>query len=68
MTRIIDLSGPEGNAFALMATAKTWGKQLDLDTKAILDDMMSGDYDHLLGVFEKNFQYVAEFINDPREV
>lgn len=67
MTRIIDLSGPEGNAFALMGYAKTWGKQLDLDTNAIIADMMSGDYEHLLTVFESHFTYVASFINDPRD-
>jgi hypothetical protein len=57
--RIIDLSGPDGNAFALMGYAKTFAKQMDLDGKAILQDMMSGDYDHLLEVFENNFGMVV---------
>lgn len=65
--RQIDLAGPDGNAFALMAMAQTWGKQLGLDTKAIIADMQSSDYDHLLDVFEENFQHVAQLINKPGE-
>ena len=55
----IDLSGPDGNAFALMAYAKIFAKQMDLDGKAITQDMMSGDYDHLLEVFVNNFGMVV---------
>jgi hypothetical protein len=57
--RIIDLSGPDGNAFALMAYAKRFARQMNLDGKAITQDMMSGDYDHLLEVFENNFGMVV---------
>ena len=53
--REIDLTGPDGNAFALMGYAKRFAKQLDLDPQPILDDMMSGDYEHLLEVFEEQF-------------
>ena len=63
--RQIDLAGPDGNAFALMAMAQTWGKQLGLDTQAIIADMQSGDYEHLLEVFETNFQHVAVLLNKP---
>jgi hypothetical protein len=52
---IIDLTGPEGNAYALMAYAERFAKDLKLDPKPILDDMMSGDYEHLLDVMEKHF-------------
>ena len=65
--RQIDLSGPEGNVFALMGTAKTWGKQLGLDTAEITKDMMSGDYDHAVEVFEENFSEVCELLNKPGE-
>ena len=53
--REIDLTGPEGNAFALMGYAKKYAKQLEIDPQPILDDMMSGDYEHLLEVFEEQF-------------
>ncbi len=60
--REIDLTGPDGNAFALMGYASRFAKQLDLDDKAILDDMKSGDYEHLLEVFDDNFgDYVDIF-------
>ena len=51
----IDLTGPEGNAFCLMGYATNFCKQLGIDKKPILDDMMSGDYEHLLSVMEKHF-------------
>lgn len=55
---IIDLTGPDGNAFALMAYAKNFGKQLkwsDTRIKDFLNEMMSGDYEHLLEVFDREF-------------
>jgi len=51
----IDLSGPEGNAYMLIAMAGKWAKQLGLDSKAIQAEMMSGDYENLLAVMEKYF-------------
>ena len=52
---VIDLTGPDGNAFALMGYAKNFSRQLGIDSKPIIKDMMSGDYEHLLEVFEENF-------------
>jgi hypothetical protein len=52
---VIDLTGPEGNAFVLMGYAKTYAKQLGLDYIPIMEDMMSGDYEHLVDVFDKQF-------------
>ena len=54
----IDLTGPEGNAFVLLGYARTLGKQLDMspeDIAAIKEDMTSGDYEHLVDVFDKHF-------------
>ena len=53
--REIDLTGPDGNAFALMGYAKRFARQLDLDSEEIISNMMSGDYENLLEVFEENF-------------
>jgi len=53
--RTIDLNGPDGNAWALMGRAKGWAKEMGLDGKAIIADMMSGDYDHLVAVFDEHF-------------
>ena len=52
---VIDLTGPDGNAYALMGYAKRFARQLDLDDKAIIAEMMSGDYENLLEVFDKYF-------------
>lgn len=52
---IIDLTGPDGNAFALMGYAKRFAKQLGLDSEEIISNMMSGDYENLLEVFDENF-------------
>jgi len=51
----IDLTGPQGNAFFLLGTAKNLAKQLGLDGNEIQKEMMSGDYEHLLEVFDENF-------------
>jgi len=50
---IIDLTGPDGNAFALMAYAKKFAKELGIDSP--IDEMMQGDYEHLLLTFDKYF-------------
>jgi len=51
----IDIDGPNGNAFYLLATACKLSKQLGLDNKAIEKDMKSGDYLNVLKVFDDNF-------------
>ena len=52
---VIDLTGPDGNAYALMAHATNFAKQLGIDPKPIIADMKSGDYENLVSVFDKNF-------------
>ena len=52
---IVDLTGPEGNAFVLLGYAKNWSKQLGLDWNQIKTEMTSGDYENLLNVLEKYF-------------
>jgi hypothetical protein len=52
---VIDLTGPDGNAFTLMGMASNFAKQLGKDGKAITDEMKMGDYEHLLSVFDREF-------------
>ena len=55
---VIDLDGPDGNAFVLLGTAKRFARQLCYDkteTDLMLADMRSSDYEHLLKVFDKHF-------------
>ena len=49
----IDLSGPDGNAFCLMGYATDFCRQMSIDSKPILNGMKSGDYNHLVEVFEE---------------
>jgi len=54
----IDLTGPQGNAFFLLGTAKSLGEQMGLhkeEISMIIDDMQSSDYDHLVEVFDQHF-------------
>jgi len=51
----IDLTGPDGNAFVLIGTAGKLARQLGLDGKAIQAEMMKGDYENLVKVFDKHF-------------
>jgi len=52
---IIDLTGPDGNAFALLGYADRFAKQLDLDSVTIKAEMMNGDYENLIKVFDEWF-------------
>ena len=58
----IDISGSDGNAFVLIGYARKFAKQLDLDFKPIKDEMMDGDYNNLLRVFNKNFGNVVDLV------
>ena len=51
----IDLTGPDGNAYVLIGYASNLAKQLKKDEKAIKEDMRSGDYEHLVEVFDREF-------------
>ena len=53
--RVIDLTGPDGNAFVLLGIAKGLCKQLEIEDDIILDDMRSGDYEHLINTFDNYF-------------
>jgi hypothetical protein len=52
---IIDLTGPQGNAFSLLGTARSLAIQLDLDWNHIHKEMTSGDYENLIRVFDHYF-------------
>ena len=59
---VIDLTGPEGNAFVLLGYAQKFAKQLGYDREEIDElksKMQSGDYENLVQVFDDHFgQYV----------
>jgi hypothetical protein len=55
----IDLTGPQGNVFFLIGTARNLAKQLGLDSAEIQKEMMSSDYENAVNVFDKNFGHLV---------
>lgn len=55
--RVINLDGPDGNAFVLLGMANSWGRQLSTESYAdwVTTRMKEGDYAHLVAVFELEF-------------
>ena len=67
MPQEYNITGPEGNAFALIGTARSVAQQLDWpekEIKELVDNMMSGSYHNLLAVFNDNFGDYYTLIND----
>ena len=55
----IDLTGPQGNVFVLIGYAKKFAQQLGLEPNEVQKEMMSGDYENAVNVFDK---YFGEFV------
>jgi len=56
--QVIDLTGPDGNAFVLLGTAMKLCKQIGISssrTKEIMDELKSSDYENLIQLFDKYF-------------
>ncbi len=54
----IDLTGPEGNTYVLLAYASRFCRQLGYDnfrTECILEEMKLTDYEGLLYTFDREF-------------
>ena len=61
--QVIDLTGPQGNAFYLLGTASKLCKQIGISssrTKEIMDEMKSSDYENLIQLFDKYFGKLIE--------
>ena len=55
---LIDLTGPQGNAFVLLGYAKQFARQLkleDAEMRKIVTEMQESDYEHLVQTFDKYF-------------
>lgn len=55
---IIDLTGPDGNAFVLIGIATKFCRELGWDkakAQDLINEMIDGDYEHLLGAFDREF-------------
>lgn len=54
----IDLNGPEGNAYVLLAYVDILGRQLGWNRKArelVRETMMLSNYDNLIEIFDYHF-------------
>ena len=58
--QVIDLTGPQGNAFYLLGTAMKLCKQIGLDVNAVLKDLKGGDYEHLITRFDYHFGMIID--------
>jgi hypothetical protein len=59
----IDLTGPDGNAFVLLALAERLGRKLRYDKRRvelILDEMRLADYECLLQTFDREFGHIVD--------
>ena len=59
---VVDLTGPEGNAYVLLGYAMRWCKQIGRDWKPITEEMTSKDYEHLVSVIDREFGDVVTFL------
>ena len=60
---VIDLTGPDGNAFVLLGIASNLGKEIGLSKEEIEEikgRMTSGDYENLIEEFDKAFGTVCD--------
>jgi hypothetical protein len=51
----LELVGHDGNAFVILARARSVAKKHNMDWEAIKAEAMSGDYDHLLCTMMHHF-------------
>jgi hypothetical protein len=59
----IDLTGPQGNAYVLLATAESLGRRLGYERRRIdliLDEMRLADYECLLQTFDREFGHIVD--------
>lgn len=63
-SRVIDLNGPEGNAFILMGYAEQYAKEVGKDSEKIIDEMKSDDYENLIRVFNREFGDYVDLVRN----
>ena len=65
----VDLNGPDGNVFAVMGLVKSVMKDLSEsqeDIKLVMNEMMSGDYEHLIATAEKALELLHAPLASPQ--
>lgn len=66
---VIDLDGPNGNAFYLLRIAKQYAHSMGMKASPIMSEMCSGtDYYKLVKVFEKHFGHLVVLETNNQEL
>ena len=63
--RVINLAGPDGNAFFLLGMAKNFCRQLGWSWEHVESDMTTNEYGDLVRAFEKHFGGFVTIILPP---
>ena len=61
--QVIDLRGPQGNAFYLLVLASKLCKQIGIsehETDSILEEMKSNGYTNLIETFDRHFGMIID--------
>jgi hypothetical protein len=61
--QVIDLTGPQGNAFYLLGLASKLCKQIGIsehETDSILEEMKSNGYTNLIETFDRHFGMIID--------
>ena len=61
--QVIDLTGPQGNAFYLLGLASKLSKQIGIsehETNSILEEMKSSGYTNLIETFDRHFGMIID--------
>ena len=61
--RIIDLTGPNGNAHVLLRYAKQLAKESNKDYQNIRFEMMASNYMNLVKVFDREFGSIVTLLS-----
>jgi uncharacterized linocin/CFP29 family protein len=62
---VVDLAGPKGNAYVLLSSVVSLGRQLGMDAEeieAIQEEMRSSNYKHLVETFDSHFGTLVDLI------
>ncbi len=66
---VIDLDGPNGNAFYLLKIAKQYAHSMGMKASPIMSEMCAGtDYYELVKVFEKHFGHLVVLETSNKEL
>lgn len=64
---VVDLDGPDGNAFFLLGLARKLCRQMGEDPAPLVAELTSRDYEHLVTEFDRRFGDLVDLHRSPKE-